>query len=243
MCEEQGAGTYSKGDHFMSKKILPVAVVIVIMLLAITISRAYAGKFSELEFFSSEPHIPYTVEQRQNGNLRVRVQVDIEDREVREQYVNQQHQYALKLAESIADRIPIQVTFSQPLSIEELRILSNKVGLLVEHLTLELRDTENGLHTGAVLIDDPDVFDLAKFPSDPEGYDLKIIGVMVVRGTAEAFNLDDLVEDPKVYVVDVMPYLLTIELAKQYSVTSAEQIQVDVPSPHWNLSIEQERLQ
>ncbi|MCE7987263.1 MAG: hypothetical protein DYG89_39345 [Caldilinea sp. CFX5] len=218
----------------MFTKLVAIMVAAVSMITAVAFGSVFAESPTNSIQVASEL---YTVEEK-NGNLRVNVQVDLESKAERERYAEQQRQYASELARTANGSIPVQVTFKRPVSAEELQTMSKEFGLLVELLTLEMRDAQNNLHTAVVLVDDLSTFELAKLPTAPEGYTLKPMGVMVVRGTMAASKVGDLAHDERVYLPDVMPYLLTVELAKQYRNISTEQIQVDVPSPHWNLSLE-----
>jgi len=60
-----------------------------------------------------------------------------------------------------------------------------------------------------------------------------------MRGTvpASASGLGQLASDERIYIPDVTPYQLAVEVAARYGL-SVDKVQVSVPTPHWYLSAE-----
>lgn len=215
----------------MSTKISRILIVFLVAAISVaTVSVAYASKPQSEE-------VSYTVEQRPNGYLRVRAQVNLADRGVRERYAEQQLAEALALARSGAGNVSLQVTFIRPLSVEELRLLSRQTNLIADLITIEARDASNGLHTVFVRGTGSDIVDLQALTPGLEARALRLVGIMVVRGTIPASGLGQLSSDPRVYVPDVTPHRLATRIAAQYGV-SVDKVQVSVPAPHWHLSAE-----
>lgn len=180
----------------------------------------------------------YTVEQRPNGYFRVHVQVNLENRGVRERYATQQRAAALALAKSGLESIPVQITFARPLSVEEIRLLAQQTGLLAEWLIFMARDIDNNMHAVVVRGAGIDIVDLNDLLSDIDTRGLCLVGAMVVRGVIPTTNagLGRLAGDARIYLLDVTPYQLALEVAKRYGV-SFDRVQVSAPTPYWDLLI------
>lgn len=182
---------------------------------------------------------PYTVEQRPNGQLRVRVDVDMASRTVRDAYAKQQRSAALALASSHAGTVPVQVTFARPLSVEEAQDLAQSTGLTADMVIFEARDATEGLHTVGTRGTEPGLVDTDSLKPDLEQRGLRLIGITMVQGTVPASTegLGRLASDERVYLPDVMAHLLAGKVAAHRGV-DVRTVQVSVPSPHWHLSAE-----
>ncbi|MDI7275420.1 MAG: hypothetical protein QME94_05540 [Anaerolineae bacterium] len=183
---------------------------------------------------------PYVVEERPNGNLRVYVTVDMEDPSEREAYARQQRSAAVALARSRVGPVPVQVTFRRPLSVAEVRELAQQTGLIPEAVICEARDAAGGLCSAGAACTEGGLEDLEeRLEPGLQIRGLRLMGVMVVQGVVPASpeGVGRLAVDERVYLPDVMRYLLAHRLAPRYRV-DVSKVQVAVPSPYWELSSE-----
>lgn len=222
----------------MRTKRLLTVIVFIAVVSVITFSWVHASEVR------SDDGPSYAVEEMPCGSIRVRVDVDFSTHEARERYAAQQRKKALEVVQSSKEEnIPVQLTFAYPISTDELQQLAQEVNLDVEMIIFEARDPDRNLHTVAALgtgagkIDDPDSLKLGL-----DMRNLQLIGVTAVRGIVPATSagLGKLIIDERVYIPDVTPYLLAVEVAERYDV-EIDRVQVSVPTPHWYISAERER--
>lgn len=135
----------------------------------------------------------------------------------------------------LAGRVPVQVTFAHPLSVEELRLLTQRTGLVADLVIFEARDASYGLHTVAARGTGVDVIDLGNLAPGLDSRGLRLVGATAVRGIVPASGLAQLATDERVYLPDVTPHRLAVEVAARYGV-SVDKVQVSVPTPHWYIS-------
>ncbi|OIO90947.1 MAG: hypothetical protein AUK03_12165 [Anaerolineae bacterium CG2_30_64_16] len=218
----------------MITKRLLIAITLIASLISITVlTTAHANNLAS----SDQPE--YAVEQRPNGHLRIRVQVNLADRVERDHYASRQRAEAMALARSGVGSVPVQITFVRPLSIAEMQLLAQRTGLVAELVIFEARDANQGQHTVAVGGNGGDLVDLDSLSPDLEVRSLRLVGVTAMRGTvpASASGLGQLASDERIYIPDVTPYQLAVEVAARYGL-SVDKVQVSVPTPHWYLSAE-----
>ena len=217
-----------------TKRSLAVVILVAALVSIAALSAAHAGNTA------SEP--TYIVEPLPNGRLRVRVQVDLTDRVARDRYSSQQRAEALALAHSGIGSIPMQITFTHPLSVEDLRLWAQRTGLAAELVIFEARDANQKQHTVAARGIGVDIVDLDNLAPGLDARDLHLVGVTAMRGTVPTSELEQLATDPRVYIPDVMPYRVAIEVAARFDV-DVDKVEVSVPTPHWYISSERRNAQ
>lgn len=185
---------------------------------------------------SSNP-FPYSVETRPNGYLRVYVNPDLRDSSQRESYASAQlTAISNLLAAGQTEDVTLQVTFSQPIAVEELRDLSNRTGLLSEHVILAARDDKDQLHAIGQRAIPSAIVNTDELNAELNSRGLRLLGVAVIRGrvVGGALGLGQLANDPRIHLVDVTPHILAKEVATKQGV-SVDKVQISVPSPYWDL--------
>ncbi|MEW6232719.1 MAG: hypothetical protein AB1566_10480 [Chloroflexota bacterium] len=217
----------------ITKRRVSVVVLLAILVSIAVLSVAQASNPPSL----GQP--TYIVEQRPNGYLRVRVQVNLADHAARDRYAAQQRVEALRLARTGTGSVPVQITFIRPLSIEELHLLAQRTRMVAELVLFEARDADQGLHTVAARGNGANVVDLDSLGSGLNARSLRLIEATAMRGTvpASASGLGQLATDARVYLPDVTTHQLAIEVAARYGV-SVDKVQVSLPTPHWYLRTE-----
>jgi hypothetical protein len=221
----------------MRIKRLLTAIVFIVVAGVITFKVVHAS-----DKVRSDDDLVYTVEETSCGSIRVRVEADLSTHKARERYAVQQREKALEVVRSNkGESIPVQITFAYPLSTDELQKLAQDENLKVEMIIFEARDPSYNLHTVAALdsgagkVVDPDSLQLGL-----DMRNLQLIGVTAVRGIVPASTgLGELIADERVYIPDVTPYLLAVEVSEQRDV-EMDRIQVSVPTPHWYISAERD---
>ncbi|RMG63970.1 MAG: hypothetical protein D6709_06815 [Chloroflexi bacterium] len=140
------------------------------------------------------------------------------------------------LADGQTEVVTLQVTFNQPITLEELRDLSNRTGLSSEHVILAARDDKDQLHAIGQRAIPSAIVNTDELNAELNSRGLRLLGVAVIRGriVASASGLGQLANDPRIHLVDVMPHILAKELAMKQGV-SVDKVQVSVPSPYWDL--------
>lgn len=181
--------------------------------------------------------IPYNVETRPSGYLRVRVNADLRDLSQRENYaLAQRTAVANLLAAGQAEGVSIQVTFSQPISVEELRDLSTRTGLSSAHLILVAKDATGALYAIGKRAIPSAIVNVEELNPELVSRGLSLLGVAVVQGKirADQTGIGQLANDTRVYLADITSHTLAKEVAAKNGV-SVDKVQVSVPTPYWDL--------
>jgi len=178
----------------------------------------------------------YTVEQREDGTLRIYVDMEIDwrNRDSLDEFAAQKRSQTASLLEEDAD-IALQITFAEPVDGDSVRKILAQSRLTPTHVTLETRDEQNRLGFMGSTTDDGIIPDFSHFGDGSQTGGLRVEGVMVIDGVVPARGLQLLLDDPRIYLLNTAPYLLKRELSKEYEVDPSF-VQVAVQSPHWTLS-------
>jgi hypothetical protein len=176
----------------------------------------------------------YVVEQKATGALYVSIHLDMNDAAALEQYVHKAREAARALAETETGDVPVHLTPAEPLTGDAVRALAEETGLVLEHVTVELRTRTGDLETAGF---DATGRDVAGAMASLEGSTHRVVGAVLLEGRAPAASLAALAEDPRIYIVDTLHRDLAREVAEEYGVP-LDAVDVWAPSPFWSMAVE-----
>lgn len=169
----------------------------------------------------------YEVVRNEHGKLRVRVNVEFENPQIMEAYKNYNRDLATELA-SIEQSVFTVITFTSPLTINELRKLTESSGMEVVSYSMF-----GGLQEDAVTA--IHVWPESKTVEEiPVTDGVPIVGAMAVAGIVNSSYLPALRNGEKIAFIDV----LSNQIQSQVHAHLGEPIgfeQVGIPTPAWPL--------
>ena len=219
------------------KVIVVVGCLLVAILLAgIKASSLIAGRIQiedKTEFYA------YTLQGDTENGIYVPVSIALDDPNVFSRYyeANQQRNNSLVTQES-NELIPVQITFAQPISPDELRPIVKQSGTIVESFMLVGRSSESnerGTHVIFATMDE-EIPESAYIPSS--GETIGLVGVMVIKGLVPAnpAGLGTWMAYPEIYLLDTTEFEVREILQDKYANEIAnKEVVVGIPTPFWFL--------
>ncbi len=227
-----------------SKKLWTVIGLIVVVLAATQV--AYARSTAEDQALdpsdclnqTGSGGIDYTVKELPNGSLKVSVHVNWSEPEALSKYIQANRERALAcLGAEGMDWIPVTITFLRPLSWQEVTVLRQATGLVVENYTFVAVHEDGRKAMIGGVADENSLVDIDKLAEIAKEQGVMVKGVMVLKGRIKNTStaLGRLMEDKRVYLVDVVAVEVMEDLKKNPLYQDAKHIDIFVPSPYWDM--------
>lgn len=176
----------------------------------------------------------YSVEQLEDGSLKVRVEVDFHEK-LQEYRTATQARAEMFLKEKRSTPVPTTITFAHPLSWPEVSVLREDAGLHVEGYTFAATYGDGRKAMIGGVADEKGLVDLEYLQQIARQQGVTVKGIMVIQGYVEPGGLRQLLNDERICLVDTTAAEIMTELRADEAYRDAPHISVFVPSPYWDL--------
>jgi hypothetical protein len=169
----------------------------------------------------------YEVVRNEHGKLRVRVNVEFEDPQILEAYENYNRDLAIELASKEQPVLTV-ITFASPLTVGELRELTESLGMEVVSYSIFGSSQEDDITTIHVWPQSKTVEEIPVIDG------VTMDGVMTVTGIVDSSSLPVLSASEEVALIDVIGNQIQSQVQSDLG-EFIELGQLGIPTPAWSL--------